>query len=429
MCSYAEVERQQGPVHKDCTKLSQLISYAVATEIELKLWRYGQTQAERLCADLLTLQDFSDVDPQAPLGGGDGKKDILCSKSGIRYVAAAYFPITDKSFAEVRRKFLDDLKGVAANGCDGFIFFTNQHLTIGEREALLQAAESSTRDCQIFHFERIRTLLDQPAGYGIRLQYLRIPLTPEEQFAYFANSRDGVDRSLERHGRLLSVMNDKLDKIVERQQFVVQTMALTAERDGLTISPPPTRPDLFLGGLYRADPSAQPGWDQISVSGLLALHRAICFDMPSNDVGHLRRQAVYLAAPGKPSSKAVAVPPDAKDISRLLTALCEDWQANFPTLKSASDEVRLRAIASFHANFLRIHPFLDGNGRVARFILMQQTLDFFGVADMGVLDKGADYYAALLNADNDDLTFLVRLLRPVAGLEVGQATMSMRRND
>lgn len=416
-------------VYKDCAKLSQFISYGVATETELKLWRYGQTQAERLCADLLTLQDFSDVDPQAPLGGGDGKKDILCSKNGIRYVGAAYFPTTEKLFSDVQRKFLDDLKGVKTNGCGGFIFLTNQHLTIGEREALLKAAESSTRDCQIFHFERIRTLLDQPAGYGIRLQYLRIPLTPEEQFAYFANSRDGVDRSLERHGRLLNVMNDKLDKLIERQQFVVQTMALTAERDGITISPPPTRPDLFLGGLYRAELSAEPGSDKLSVPGLLALHRAICFDMPSNDVGRLRRQAVYLAAHGMPPNKAVVLPPDANDVPRLLLALCGDWQANFPTLKDANDEVRLRAIAAFHAGFLRIHPFLDGNGRVARFILMQQLLDLFGVADMGVLDKGADYYAALQNADNDDLTFLVRMLRPVAGLEVEQATMIRQRNE
>jgi hypothetical protein len=87
----------------------------VSTETELKNWRNGQTQAERMCADLLALQAFDDIDPQAPLGGGDGKKDILCSKNGIRYVAAAYFPTTEKTYSEIERKFLDDLEGVKAN--------------------------------------------------------------------------------------------------------------------------------------------------------------------------------------------------------------------------------------------------------------------------------------------------------------------------
>jgi len=58
------------------------------TELKLLHWRDGQTKAERLCADLLRLDSFSSVDPQCPLGGPDGIKDVLCEKNGWKYVGA-----------------------------------------------------------------------------------------------------------------------------------------------------------------------------------------------------------------------------------------------------------------------------------------------------------------------------------------------------
>lgn len=370
-----------------------------------------------MCADLLALLDFDDVDPQAPLGGGDGKKDILCSKQGIKYVAAAYFPTTVKSYADVESKFLGDLKGVESNNRDGFLFFTNQHLTIGQRKKLADAAKSSVRDCQIIHLERLRTLLDQPAGYGIRVQYLRIALSPEEQFAYFANARERNDRVLTLHSRMLGAIQSKLDHLVNSQEFVAQTMGLLASDKEIEIPPPPTRPDLFLGGFYTSPEDCDPFSTALSISTVLALHRGICFDMPQDSVGRLRKERVYIAAAGKPISQAIATPPSPEEVPKLLEELLEEWKRDFGKLKSEQPAKKVEAIASFHANFLRIHPFLDGNGRVARFLLMQLCLDLFGVADMGVFDKGAEYFAALKNADNNDLTFLEELIKPVAGVE------------
>jgi len=49
----------------------------IATETVLQDWRYGQVQAERLCAELLYLGGYQLVDPQCPLGGPDGLKDVL----------------------------------------------------------------------------------------------------------------------------------------------------------------------------------------------------------------------------------------------------------------------------------------------------------------------------------------------------------------
>lgn len=389
----------------------------VSTETELREWRTGSTQAERLCADILVLQEFDDVDPQAPLGGSDDRKDILCTKGGIRYVAGVYFPPTAKAFADIRTKFCADLAGVVRHGREGFIFLTNQRLTLDQRGALAKEALETCRDCQIFHLERIRTILDQPSGYGIRLQYLRIPLSTEEQFAYFTHASGGVERQLERQNRMLGAINRKIDHLVIAQDFVVQTMALNARAEGVSISPPPSRSDLFLGGAYRAPPDARGFSAATDTTQLVALHRAICFDAPTNEVGRLRDHQVYLARSGEAADQAVALPPKPEDVPDALMALCKDWTNGISGLNAAGAEGRLQAIARFHAEFLRIHPFADGNGRVARFLLMQQCLDLFGVADMGVLDKGAEYYAALQSADHDDVAALVKLICPIVGIE------------
>ena len=59
-------------------ELSQL-----PTEQVLHSWRFGQTQAERLCAGLLIVEGFTSVDPQCPLGGPDGLKDLVCQKGAL----------------------------------------------------------------------------------------------------------------------------------------------------------------------------------------------------------------------------------------------------------------------------------------------------------------------------------------------------------
>jgi Fic family protein len=74
---------------------------------------------------------------------------------------------------------------------------------------------------------------------------------------------------------------------------------------------------------------------------------------------------------------------------------------------------KLTAIAKFHASFLLVHPFFDGNGRVARAILMQQCLDLFGRANMALMNKGADYYVSLQRADSGNYKPLVALIYPV----------------
>jgi hypothetical protein len=91
------------------------------TELRLSFWRDGSTQAERLAAAALRLSGYEEIDPQSPLGGPDGSKDILCRKGGLSWVAAVYFPTAPVRFTAIKKKFWSDLSG-APQG----VYFCNE---------------------------------------------------------------------------------------------------------------------------------------------------------------------------------------------------------------------------------------------------------------------------------------------------------------
>lgn len=61
----------------------------MSTESELRDWRNGQTNAVRMCAAILAIEGYTDIDPQAPLGGPDDRKDILARRAGPTRAAAS----------------------------------------------------------------------------------------------------------------------------------------------------------------------------------------------------------------------------------------------------------------------------------------------------------------------------------------------------
>ncbi len=99
----------------------------------LLYWDKGATFAERMAAKLLRLEGYTEIDPQCPMGGPDGTKDILCTKDGRSFVVGCYFPSGQKDLAAIAKKFSDDYRGVAKNEADGFIFVTNQAIAPRER--------------------------------------------------------------------------------------------------------------------------------------------------------------------------------------------------------------------------------------------------------------------------------------------------------
>jgi hypothetical protein len=156
------------------------------TEQALIMWRGAQHDSERMCAQLLLLAEYREVDPSHPLGGPDGIKDAVCLDSkGERWVMAVYFTRDPVDFKDIEAKFRDDAKGIAKNNAHGIVFFTNNKLTIGEREMLSSIVAGTQHEADIWHRERIRVLLDDPRGYGTRYRFLNVFMSEAEQVSFF----------------------------------------------------------------------------------------------------------------------------------------------------------------------------------------------------------------------------------------------------
>lgn len=138
----------------------------------LREWTKGQTQSERLAAQILVHEGFQDLDPSHPLGGKDGGKDAVANKDGMRFVMAVYFPRGQSGLQNIEAKFRADLGGVLRSGAKGIAFVTNQELTLAEREILKSLAAPVS--VELFHLERITTILDTPAMAKTREQFLDI---------------------------------------------------------------------------------------------------------------------------------------------------------------------------------------------------------------------------------------------------------------
>ena len=366
----------------------------IPTELILRDWRFGQTEAERLCAAVMHADGFQSIDPQCPLGGPDGRKDVLAAKDGFSYVGAAYFPTTHQEYKSIKEKFENDLEGVSKNNTDGIAFFVNQPLTPTEREKLKTIAGECK--AEIYHLERMRSILDSPRGYGIRLEHLRIAMTEEEQYAFWSSLNSKVD------DRFLTY-ETKL-KNVERQLELLNMRTQAIHTDLLAVGSSIKSPF----GYVSSFPS-----EQLSVSLVLWLHKLATdnetFYVPKP--GELRGVQVWIGGAGSTPETAKFIPPTPEDIPKLLEELLYDWRTGYKLLSTTEYRARLCAIASFHHRFLSIHPFLDANGRVARCILEQQALELLGKrVSRDFVSSPGQYYEYLSLADEGNIEPLISLL-------------------
>ena len=173
-------------------------------------WVKGPKSSERLSAHILAANGYKSIDPSHPLGGPDGLKDLIARRNNIAWIGAAYFPRGQQDFKEIKAKFEKDLKGVAKNKVRGMAFITNQELSSGERQTLKKIAKPITVD--IYHLERIAAILDRPENYGIRLEYLDIDLTKEEQLAFFSTSSNRLE-----------ALNKKMDSMLQNYDTFMAT--------------------------------------------------------------------------------------------------------------------------------------------------------------------------------------------------------------
>jgi len=161
------------------------------TWARLRDWTKGQKASERLAAHILQIEGYISLDPVHPLGGPDRLKDIICVRDNKQWIGAVYFPKGEKSFLEIKNKFIGDLKGVSSNNVGGIAFITNQEVSLRERNKLIKIGNKSKAEVDLFHLERVARILDNPLCYGIRLEFLDIEMTKEEQLAFIA-ARDKI---------------------------------------------------------------------------------------------------------------------------------------------------------------------------------------------------------------------------------------------
>jgi fido (protein-threonine AMPylation protein) len=389
------------------------------TELKLKFWRGDQIGAERLAATLLHIDGFSSVDPQCPLGGPDGLKDVLCEKNGWKYVAAAYFPTSDQTFRAVEDKFTHDLVGVSKNSAGGIVFLTNQSLTPSERKILSGVAAARGKLSIIYHLERIRSLLDSPSGYGARLQFLDIEMSGEEQLSFFSQWNRSFSDQLHAHGLvIIGEISKKIDALAgSTEKFGSQMQEMSAvvnqTRSFLARARSPSDKSRME---FVTDTFAT---EDLTIDELCLVHRALLFDAPAGvQVGALRKIKIWIGGSDATPSNATFVPPDAELVPGMLDALLLEWKKEFDKLRAASDIAKVAAITKFHHRFLSIHPFLDGNGRVARFLLTQHARELLNQQQRVVIEDRRPYFNALSEADRGSYSALqAQITQAIFGVE------------
>ncbi|WP_411501458.1 type II toxin-antitoxin system PemK/MazF family toxin [Bacillus thuringiensis] len=178
-------------------------------------WTGSQEGAERLAAQILMSEQFNDVDPMHPLGGPDGKKDLKCSKDGTVYIVGCYFPRGQQKFPAIKSKFIGDLEGVKSNNVDGFIFVTNQEITVSERKELEEVAEHPIK---LFHLERVINILMRPEHIGTRREYLGLDISMEEMLSFFGKYENTMSTIVN-----MSKLIERMSTAYEQGEKQVQT--------------------------------------------------------------------------------------------------------------------------------------------------------------------------------------------------------------
>ena len=354
-------------------------------------WDKGQAFSERMAAKILSIDGFENIDPQSPAGGPDGTKDIIGERYGIRHIIGAYFPNGQKDFKDIKSKFDDDYSGAVKNSAKGFAFVTNQKITVSERLLLTKDLELPI---EIYHGERVCGILDTPKGYGVRLEYLGIELSKEEQISFLNNHID-----LKENFKIIQEALNQLNKVTSR----------------------------FAGEVYRRDSVMQDKLSTLPIAGvkfssrlsvedLIALHRTIIECTQSNnysDFVGLRNVEVWIGSPGAEKTQADFVPTAPNNIHKEIFELLKWWREIYLQVDNGNDQSKLNAIVSFHEKFLTIHPFLDGNGRIARILASLQFKDLLNQDVKFDEINRSIYYKGLQQAREGSITELERIFKSI----------------
>jgi Fic family protein len=126
----------------------------------------------------------------------------------------------------------------------------------------------------------------------------------------------------------------------------------------------------------------------LSKETMLLLHRMLIGGINDDIAGRFRAAHEYVRV-------GTHIAPAPEHIEQLLDNLLADYE-------SSHDEYFLDRISRFHLEFERIHPFVDGNGRIGR-VLINLQLMLHGYPSTIIRNKGKrDYYYPAFQAYQDN---------------------------
>lgn len=390
------------------------------TEFKLLNWRGGNPNAERMCADILVSQDYESVDPQCPLGGPDGIKDVVCEKAGWKYIAAAYFPTSNKTFRSIKPKFVGDLKGVKKNKANGIIFMTNQKLTPSHKTELRKIAKKAKAKCIIYDNEAIRSLLDSSLGFPIRLQYLKIKLSKADQLSFFTKQSNRLPALLDLQSKeIIKLLSQKIDECCNNQIKSEELENLYSRFDRTVASIEMLNQSKSDKRKLNFPKAISISTRNLEIETLKFIHKIMLYESGSNKLGEFRTYQVWIGNRNSSIEKATYVPPKPEEVTDLITQLLAGWRENYQKVANSNKTKIIKAIAKFHNEFLKVHPFLDGNGRVARFVLNQQVSELLGVEKHIIIEDNPSYFEALTQAQKGKIISLEKLItQAIYGSEI-----------
>ncbi|UIN21509.1 Fic family protein [Herbaspirillum frisingense] len=137
--------------------------------------------------------------------------------------------------------------------------------------------------------------------------------------------------------------------------------------------------------------------EALSESHIKDLHSLVLKGIDADEAGRYRRENVVIAG-------ASTTPPDFLHLNDEMAALL-DWYRQAGKLHA------VERAAQLHTRFVKIHPFVDGNGRTGRLLLNLELMKAgYPPAVIRKEDRLAYYDAldeACVSGDHDDITALV----------------------
>lgn len=226
-------------------------------------------------------------------------------------------------------------------------------------------------------------------AYVVYRQQRRDSAISEQRLAYL------MERALKVTEGASEVLHSTVNVIDQRQRDVQEE--ISELRSSFT-----SALQSFVHDLARPLPRPSRRSLRLSVDDLRELHRRL---MPTSTAhaGTLRDSQVRIAG-------SEQKPPAPADVPGMLEKVLRSWNDDAESLQSLSREEQVRHLARFHHRLVSIHPFLDGNGALARALLSMQIRALTGVSRLLAFGQRDQYFSALRAADSGDLQPLEGLI-------------------